>query len=506
MADESEISGANSAFLSVEKGLTGKQIFVKVTSSVETGTLTSEKTAAVVEKEAQTTHLIINQVYGGGGKGKTPVSASFIELYNPTAEDIGLSGYTIEYLSGSTQKQLELTGTVASHTSYLIKGQEEKTSAELICTIEKVDQEWDLAISNKQYRILLKKGEEQIDGVSVNEAAAEGTALADPENDTIISKKKAIRRISFIDTGDNAADFEVLNYSKIPSEILNQVKPRSTADGSWGMKDIVKPEKYYTVTFDVDGEKESVSVKEGEKASEKEAPQKEGYTFLGWYLEDQKYDFETPVSTDITLCAKWEKNETPTPDLKPTPSETIQAPQIVSVKSIAKKKMTAVQITVEAVQGATGYQIYRKKGSKVTMIGQTSGTVFLDQNPVSGTSSYYAKAIKGSLTGKEGSAKKITLPKATTKVTAKAKTDKTVVLSWKKVKGATGYLLYRSTKKNGSYQRIAVLKKGTKCTYTDKKGLKKGMKYYYRIVTVKKKTYSPAKTTKAVKIKAAKKK
>lgn len=105
----------------------------------------------------------------------------------------------------------------------------------------------------------------------------------------------------------------------------------------------------------------------------------------------------------------------------------------------------------------------------MTMIGQTSGTVFLDQNPVSGTSSYYAKAIKGSLTGKEGSAKKITLPKATTKVTAKAKTDKTVVLSWKKVKGATGYLVYRSTKKNGSYQRIAVLKKGTKCTYTDKK-------------------------------------
>ena len=195
---------------------------MKVTSSVETGTLTSEKTAAVVEKEAQTTHLIINQVYGGGGKGKTPVSASFIELYNPTAEDIGLSGYTIEYLSGSTQKQLELTGTVTSHTSYLIKGQEEKTSADLICTIEKADQEWDLAISNKQYRILLKKGEEQIDGVSVNEEAAEGTALADPENDTIISKKKAIRRISFIDTGDNAADFEVLNYSKIPSEILDQ--------------------------------------------------------------------------------------------------------------------------------------------------------------------------------------------------------------------------------------------------------------------------------------------
>ncbi|MEF2687250.1 MAG: CotH kinase family protein [Lachnospiraceae bacterium] len=543
LADGSEITGANSAFLTVGKGLTGKQISVKVTSSVETGTLTSEMTAAVVEKEAQTTHLIIHQVYGGGGKGKTPVSASFIELYNPTAENIELTGYSIAYVSGSTQEQLELNGTIAAHTSYLIKGQEEKASSDLVYTIEKADQEWNLAISNKQYRIVLKKGEEQIDGVSVNEEAAEGNALVNPEGDEIISKKKAIRRISFIDTDDNAADFEVLNYSKIPSVILEQVRPRSTADGSWGMEDIVIPEKYYTVTFDVDGQKESISVKEGERVSEKEAPQKEGYTFLGWYMEDQKYDFEMPVTADITLCAKWEKKETPdpdptpdpkpdpdpepdpdplpdlpprpqpdteqpdtepTPEPTPTPAETIQAPQIVSVQSIAKKKTAAVQITVEAVSGATGYQIYRKKGSKVTMIGQTAGTVFLDQNPVSGTSSYYAKAIKGSITSKEGSAKAITLPKATAKATAKAKKDKTVVLSWKKVKGATGYLVYRSTKKNGSYQRIAVLKKGTKCTYTDKKGLKKGKKYYYRIVTVKKKTYSPAKTTKAVKIKEAK--
>ena len=265
MADGKAIEGANGENYTLTEAEIGKVITVAVTSSIETGSLVSAPTDAVIKEELKNDHLIINQVYGGGGKGKTPVSASFIELYNPTAEDIGLSGYTIEYLSGSTQKQLELTGTVTSHTSYLIKGQEEKTSADLICTIEKADQEWDLAISNKQYRILLKKGEEQIDGVSVNEEAAEGTALADPENDTIISKKKAIRRISFIDTGDNAADFEVLNYSKIPSEILDQVKPRSTADGSWGMKDIVKPEKYYTVTFDADGEKESVSVKESKR-------------------------------------------------------------------------------------------------------------------------------------------------------------------------------------------------------------------------------------------------
>lgn len=70
-----------------------------------------------------------------------------------------------------------------------------------------------------------------------------------------------------------------------------------------------------------------------------------------------------------------------------------------------------------------------------------------------------------------------------------------------KVKGATGYVVYRSAKKSSGYRRIAVIKKGTKLTYTDKKGLKKNSKYYYRIVTVKNKTYSPAKTSKAVKVK-----
>ena len=454
MADGKAIEGANGENYTLTEAEIGKVITVAVTSSIETGSLVSAPTDAVIKEELKNDHLIINQVYGGGANDSTPVSHSFIELYNPTDNAISLEGYSIGYLSNGKSNtpqevKLALSGSVPSHTSYLIRCEQQDTSTpDLIkFTVSKFDREWTQTIDNKRYQITLYKGNKVEDAVSVNEGNVEGSALSDGT----ISKQKAIRRIGFADTNNNTADFEVVSY-KDDATAATEKYPRSLADGAWGSG-------------------------------------------------------ETPTPDPLPdIDPKPEPKPNPTPDPKPTPSETIQAPQIVSVKSIAKKKMTAVQITVEAVQGATGYQIYRKKGSKVTMIGQTSGTVFLDQNPVSGTSSYYAKAIKGSLTGKEGSAKKITLPKATTKVTAKAKTDKTVVLSWKKVKGATGYLLYRSTKKNGSYQRIAVLKKGTKCTYTDKKGLKKGMKYYYRIVTVKKKTYSPAKTTKAVKIKAAKKK
>ncbi|MGN0482668.1 MAG: S8 family serine peptidase [Lachnospiraceae bacterium] len=69
-------------------------------------------------------------------------------------------------------------------------------------------------------------------------------------------------------------------------------------------------------------------------------------------------------------------------------------------------------------------------------------------------------------------------PLATT--TAKLKKEKTgtLSLSWKKVKNADGYLVYRGTAKNGTYKKIAKTKK---LTYTDTSNLTYGKKYYYRV-------------------------
>ena len=68
-------------------------------------------------------------------------------------------------------------------------------------------------------------------------------------------------------------------------------------------------EKTYTVTFDSDGGSEikPVPVKDGEKVTKPEAdPTKDGYTFKGWFNGDTEYDFETAVTANITLKAKWE--------------------------------------------------------------------------------------------------------------------------------------------------------------------------------------------------------
>ena len=87
------------------------------------------------------------------------------------------------------------------------------------------------------------------------------------------------------------------------------------------------------------------------------------------------------------------------------------------------------------------------------------------------------------------------------KVTLKAKAGKrSATLSWTKVSGASGYKVYRATKKNGSYKRIFTTTK----TKVVNKSLKKGRTYYYKVrayKTVKGKkiygAYSAVKTVRA---------
>lgn len=51
-------------------------------------------------------------------------------------------------------------------------------------------------------------------------------------------------------------------------------------------------------------------------------PTKDGYTFLGWYVDDIKVEKIVDTDTgDVTITAKWQKNETPTPPVTPTPTE-----------------------------------------------------------------------------------------------------------------------------------------------------------------------------------------
>ena len=62
----------------------------------------------------------------------------------------------------------------------------------------------------------------------------------------------------------------------------------------------------FTVTFSVDGAETKQTIAEGEKVSKPTDPTKNGYTFTGWYNGDSKFDFDTAITANVTLTAKWE--------------------------------------------------------------------------------------------------------------------------------------------------------------------------------------------------------
>lgn len=66
----------------------------------------------------------------------------------------------------------------------------------------------------------------------------------------------------------------------------------------------------YNVTFDTAGGSEAApaTVAHGARAQAPTGVTREGYHLVGWYLGDEKYDFTTPVTGDLTLVARWEIN------------------------------------------------------------------------------------------------------------------------------------------------------------------------------------------------------
>lgn len=130
---------------------------------------------------------IIEQIYGGGGKGETPIANSFIELYNPADTEIDLQGYTL----ADDTNTLPLSGTIPAKGSYLIIGAAEETTDEFLTyDLPQADFTCDWTINNKSYTISLSKDSEEVDAVTAGNSS-----------ETKISKQKSLKRMNHGDFG-----------------------------------------------------------------------------------------------------------------------------------------------------------------------------------------------------------------------------------------------------------------------------------------------------------------
>ncbi|MDK2867674.1 MAG: 5-nucleotidase, partial [Clostridiales bacterium] len=160
------------------------------------------------------THVVISQVYGGGGNSGAPYSNDFIELYNPTASAVSLDGWSVQYTSSSGtfgSYTTALTGSIAAESYYLI--QENKGSGDYEA-LPTPDATGSISMSGTKGKVALvsntdaatsKDDPDVVDFVGYGSANEyEGSAAAP----TLSSTKSAMRSPSSIDTNDNAADFK----------------------------------------------------------------------------------------------------------------------------------------------------------------------------------------------------------------------------------------------------------------------------------------------------------
>lgn len=93
----------------------------------------------------------------------------------------------------------------------------------------------------------------------------------------------------------------------------DDVKYAKTVDGSSGgtVDNNVNQDVYFTVRFNVNGGSSSIpnqQVELNRRATKPSDPVRNGYTFKGWKLGDNYYDFNSPVTGDITLKADWQSS------------------------------------------------------------------------------------------------------------------------------------------------------------------------------------------------------
>ena len=260
-------------------------------------------------------HIIINQIYGGGeendGKDiETPVSHAFVELYNPTDKTVSLDNWSLQYAAdGDKWRVYTLKGEIKSHSSYLVRCKAYNPNARL--QINNYDASWDIGLNNKGCKILLKNNNQSAKTANPYKSAESGYidmvgvagnryyySVDGYETDypQIQSKQKAIRRINFSDTDNNAKDFAAIDYRTAD---IGEVGPRCSGDGEWTYTEFKRNKEIKAVPLDTDTDKNEFSFLHVSDTQASTGSQFAEWGRLTALLANEDYDF-TVHTGDIT--------------------------------------------------------------------------------------------------------------------------------------------------------------------------------------------------------------
>ena len=158
------------------------------------------------------------------------------------------------------------------------------------------------------------------------------------------------------------------------------------ADGYYAQKnadDTYTVKNTCDVTFDSNGGSEVTAeqVSYMDNVKEPTAPTKEGYTFIGWYLGENLYDFATQVTKDITLAAKWNEN--------PKTGEAVEVKPQISVEITVDQHGTTSIDTSSS--GSTTVEVEENTVTITDVSTEVEMKVTFDDTPTPGADSVSGK-------------------------------------------------------------------------------------------------------------------
>lgn len=304
---------------------------------------------------------------------------------------------------------------------------------------------------------------------------------------TVSTASSAVQKLSVYVNGIHRGDYDLAGGSStfaVDAAFLTEDKETRNvvsvfgrdADGNIIYKNyaalIVKDTYPSTISFD-SCSGSAVSAITAECGSQVEAPQepvREGYRFLGWYLDPegtQSYVFSVMPEEDVTLYALWERLVTPSPSVVPSevPSEAPSpSPRVTQVPGTDKPIETPLPASEEPVPSAPQQN------------GSPDG-----QSGLSETKAPASSATATPKTTRKPAASATVKNRRLIRKVKKGKAKNTII--WKKVKGAKGYRVYaaKGTKnRKGKYTAMKCIASTRKTKAVHRK-VKAGTWYRYRV-------------------------
>lgn len=194
----------------------------------------------------------------------------------------------------------------------------------------------------------------------------------------------------------------------------------------------------------------------------------------------------TPVPPTPTVTPK------PTQTPQPTPKPEFNTSAKIKLSASVKNSSNRVSFKWKQQKGADGYQIYQynsktKKYERMKTVLDSKITSYTSKELSYGTTySFKLRAFRVNEDGKRtyGSfgpvIKATTAPARSSSLSVKSSRRRETAVSWKKVKGAAGYQIYRSESARGTYQRIKTTMGNSSVKYTDK-SVRSKKTYYYKV-------------------------